>query len=149
MRRRFIVPGLLVLAISAATALLSWANAQQTDTPAVRESVAVFMRPKLDHAQKLLEALALERFDAIAAEAQRLSLLSREAEWQVLQTADYLHFSGEFRRSADAIRDAAQKKNLDAATLGYVTMTIQCVECHKYVRNVRTAGSQPKSEKVR
>ena len=39
-----------------------------------------------------------------------------------------------FRRQANALTKAAQEKNLDAATLAYVRLTMSCVDCHKFVR---------------
>lgn len=98
-----------------------------------------FMRSKLDHSQRVLEGLALEDFDAIAKHGQELSLLSLAASWQVLETMEYQQQSVEFRRAADAITEAAKKKNLDGAALAYVEMTMKCVNCHKYVRRTRMA----------
>jgi hypothetical protein len=99
--------------------------------------VSVFMKAKLTHSQKLIEGLAIEDYDLLAKNAQRLSLLSQESTWKVLQTVDYLRYSNEFRRSTDALREAAEDKNLDGATLAYVQMTMNCVKCHKYVRQIR------------
>lgn len=101
--------------------------------------VSEFMRAKLVHSQKVLEGLATENFDQIAKNAQDLSLLSQAATWQVLQTAEYRDRSTEFRRSADALAEAAKKKNLEGAALAYVDVTMKCVNCHKYVRQVRMA----------
>src|SRR5215213_4692701 len=105
----------------------------------VKNDVRQFMRKKLDHSQKLLEAVAVEDFDAIAKESQQLSLLSQEASWKVLQTEDYVQHSKEFRRAADAITQAASKKNIDGAALAYVYLTMKFVNCHLYVRGVRIA----------
>ncbi|MGC3971676.1 MAG: hypothetical protein QM775_31325 [Pirellulales bacterium] len=33
-----------------------------------------------------------------------------------------------------------EKQNLDGALLAYLTMTMQCVDCHKHVRDVRMAA---------
>jgi len=55
----------------------------------------------------------------------------------VLQTPEYRERSNDFRRSVNAITDAARKKNLEAATLAYVDSTLKCVSCHKYVRQSR------------
>jgi cytochrome c556 len=101
----------------------------------------IFMRSKLEHSQKLLEALAVEDFAGMAKDSQALSLLSLAASWQVLQTPEYAQQSLEFRRSADALTEAARKKNLDGAALAYVQMTMKCVSCHKYVRGVRMAAA--------
>ena len=101
--------------------------------------VAGFMRLKLGHSQKVLEGLVLEDFSMIEKQSQALSLLSQDANWQVLQTPEYLQLSVEFRRSTDALSRAAQEKNLDKATLAYLGMTMKCVSCHEHVRDVRTA----------
>ena len=101
--------------------------------------VAKFMRAKLEHAEKLLEGLTTEDYDLLVKESQALVLLSQSADWQVLQTADYAAESSEFRRAADGLKKAAKEKNLDAAALRYVDLTLKCVHCHKYVRSVRLA----------
>src|SRR5687768_11627901 len=90
------------------------------------ETIEKFMRAKLVHSQKLLEALTVEDYDMMAKNAQEMSLLTLAESWQILQTADYLHESTTFRRSADALTAAAKKKNLDGAALAYVEMTMQC-----------------------
>ena len=102
--------------------------------------VAAFMRLKLAHSQKILEGIALEDFATIEKSAQNLSMLSHEENWQVFQTPEYLRHSEEFRRNVESIRNAAAKKNIDGAALGYVGVTLNCVNCHKYVRDVRMAG---------
>lgn len=101
--------------------------------------VAAFMQLKLNHSQKLLEGIALEDFALIEKHAQALSTLSRDEMWQVYQTPEYLQYSAEFRRSADEVAAAAKKQNVDGAALAYVGMTLQCVHCHKHVRDVRMA----------
>ncbi len=106
-------------------------------------NVREFMRAKLTNSQKVLEGLSLEDFDLIAKNSQAMSLLSQAANWQVLQTPEYLQHSQDFRRAADAVTEAAKKKNLDGAALGYVELTMKCINCHKYVRGVRMAHAKP------
>ena len=120
------------LACSAAVAALVGAAA---DAPPA-DRVAVFMRAKLAHAEHVLEGLAVENYDLIERAAQELSLASLDSNWQVLQTEDYVRQSAEFRRSCDALKKAAQEKNLDGAALAWVDVTLKCVQCHKYVRDV-------------
>ncbi len=98
-----------------------------------------FMQVKLKHSHAILGGLVTEDFDGIAKAAQELSLLSQATTWQVFQTEDYILHSKEFRRSADALRDAAKAKNLDAASLAYLDTTMKCISCHKYVRGVKMA----------
>ncbi len=99
------------------------------------------MHAKLEHSQALLEGLAKEDFKGLAKHSNALSLLSLEADWNVLQTAEYRRLSGDFRRNVKSLSEAAEEKNLDGATLAYVGITMQCVECHKYVRSVRVGQS--------
>jgi hypothetical protein len=61
----------------------------------------------------------------------------------VLQTPEYLQQSQDFRRTADAVTEAAKKKNLDGTALAYVELTMKCINCHKYVRGVRMADAKP------
>lgn len=98
-----------------------------------------FMQVKLKHSQDILAGLVTEDLDKVAKGAQELSLLSQAESWQVYQTEGYLQHSREFRRAADALRDAAKAKNMDAATLAYLDTTMKCMTCHKYVRDVRMA----------
>lgn len=96
---------------------------------------SMFMRAKLVESQKILEALALEDYKTILNSANQLKLLSLDSNWQVLTTEDYVWYSKDFRRAADALAEGAAKKNLDAALLGYIRLTQSCVSCHKHVRS--------------
>jgi cytochrome c556 len=98
------------------------------------DKLAAFMKAKLDHSEKVLEGLAREDYALIAKHSQAISLLCEDELWSVLQTPEYLERSNEFRRSVNAITDAARKKNVDAAAFAYVESTMKCVTCHKYVR---------------
>lgn len=100
---------------------------------------AEFMRQKLDYSKKVLEGLATEDFAAITEGARKLRRLSRAAEWDVPtipNAEEYLHFTTDFQRIADDLIENARTKNLDGATLAYTRLTINCVDCHKYVRLV-------------
>ena len=101
-----------------------------------------FMRLKLENSQKVLEGLAVEDFDMIAKNAQALDLMSKATNWQVLQTEQYVRLSQDFQRTAEAVRNAAKKRNLDGAALGYVELTMQCINCHKYVREERVPNGK-------
>jgi len=141
----------LILGLSLLVTAQDGAKKEQppVKVPPEPNKVSEFMRAKLNHSQLLLEGLTTENFDVIAKQAQELSLLSQAATWQVLQTQEYRDRSTEFRRAADAVTEAARKKNLDAAALAYVDVTMKCVSCHKYVRHVRMArGLRPHETRV-
>jgi cytochrome c556 len=102
-----------------------------------------FMRDKMQEAQKVLEGLALEDFGLIETKARHLSAMSQEAPWQVFENPDYAQHSASFRREADALARAAKNKNIDAATLAYMRLTMNCVDCHKFVRGKLVAQNEP------
>ncbi|HWA98906.1 MAG TPA: hypothetical protein VG713_10460 [Pirellulales bacterium] len=112
--------------------------AAQNGSPRAND-VSAFMQLKLDHSKYVLEGIVLEDYPQIAKHAQSLALLSEDAAWQVFQTPEYLRHSNEFRRAAEGLVAAAKDQNIDAATLAYMDTTIKCVNCHKYVRDVRMA----------
>jgi cytochrome c556 len=100
-----------------------------------QKDVNAFMQLKLEHAQKLLEGVAKEDFAAIKQHAQKLGTLALDENWQVLQTREYRDYSSDFQQIAARISKEADAKNLDGATLGYVQLTLNCVDCHKHVRD--------------
>ena len=93
-----------------------------------------FMRDKLELSQKVLEGVATEDWDLVIAKGNRLSAMTQEADWRVFENPDYDQQSKTFRQQVDLVVKAAKKKDLDAATLAYVRMTMSCVDCHKAVR---------------
>jgi hypothetical protein len=129
---RRIVLGSAAIALSAA----AWAATAVGQRSRAR---AEFMRVKLEYSQKVLEGLTTENYQTIAASAKALKRISQAAEWRVPDipnAADYIAFTNEFQRLADDIDRKANDKNIDGATLAYVQLTMNCVNCHKYVRQV-------------
>jgi hypothetical protein len=100
----------------------------------------MFMRKKLESSQSVLEGLALEDFDLIAKGAKDLKTTSAAAEFMVIKDPIYAEHAEDFRRVIDKMSKAAREKRIDGATLAYMDMTMTCVECHKYVRNVLVAS---------
>ncbi len=98
---------------------------------------------KLGLSQSLLEGLVLEDFDKIGKAAESLSALSQAEQWRISNDALYKQHSAEFLRAAKQLTKGAKDSNLDAASLGFVKLTMSCVECHRYVRNELVADSPP------
>jgi hypothetical protein len=98
------------------------------------------MIDKLQNAQKLLEGIALGKFDRIEKHANELVRISKTAEWLNAHKAPrYELFSSEFQRSAEEIAKKAKEKNMDGVTLAYFDLTKSCVRCHQHIRDVRDA----------
>lgn len=132
--KSFLIPSVLVLGLA-----LTVAVGQTKRNRAAKE----LMREKLELSQKILEGLALEDFDTIATRGRRLSAMTKEADWRLFENPEYDQQSVMFRRQVDALTKAAKDKNLDAATLAYVRMTMNCVDCHKLVRGKLVAEAVP------
>jgi hypothetical protein len=130
------------LTVAAAIALLaglpsvsrlwaSWAGAQE------KRNRSEFMRQKLAFSKNVLEGLSLEQYPTIEKNAKALKLLSQAAEWEVPtipNATDYVALTSEFQRYADDLAKNARQGNIDGATLAYLKLTMNCVQCHKYVR---------------
>lgn len=104
------------------------------------------MQLKLERAKEILEGLALEDFDKIASNARSMKLLSLESGWNVIQTEEYAIQSRDFKRTCDLISEAADEKDMGRAALGYVALTVRCVECHAYMRKHRNQGENNDAE---
>jgi hypothetical protein len=102
-------------------------------------SVAKIMAEKLKASQVLLEGLALGDFAKISRSAEKLVQLTRTEEWMVYKTPRYEVHSNEFRRAAEMILQKSEKKNLDGVAYAYLDLTMTCVRCHQYVREVKDA----------
>jgi hypothetical protein len=123
----------ILAAFALSGALLAVLGASGQDEP--RRTLRNFMRGKLAHSQKVLEGLALEDYASIAKSAKALRELSEDAQWRVSPDVNYLRLSTEFQDLAEELAEKAKAKNLDGATLAYVKLTLNCVECHKLVRD--------------
>jgi hypothetical protein len=137
-RRRFQIAGLAILL--AAVGLWCWRETPSAAAP--NPMVNKLMREKLVHAQSILEGLAVEDFEKIAKGSKALNTLSEEADWLVLPGVEYVRHSSDFQRITNELTVAANNKQLDAATLLYVRLTMNCVDCHKYVRQARRAPAK-------
>jgi hypothetical protein len=133
--KRIVVRGIASgLALVALLVIVMAAAAQQSRD----QKRAEFMRMKLEHSKKILEGLTLENYGTIAKSAKALKRLSEAAEWEaptIPKVPDYLVYTTEFQRITDDLSEKAEAKNIDGATLAYLRLTMNCVNCHKYVRH--------------
>lgn len=57
----------------------------------------------------------------------------------VLKSPEYLRQSAAFVRANQDLRDAAKARDLDAAALDYMALTLTCFQCHKHIKGMRIA----------
>src|SRR5262245_7891671 len=100
-------------------------------------ALSELMQKKLKNAQLVLEGLALGDFAKITRSAETLIQITKTEEWQVVKNPRYEMHTNEFRRAAENLVQKARDKNLDGAAFAYVELTMTCVRCHQFVRDVR------------
>ena len=116
------------------------ADLNENNAPA-NQDLKSFMQLKLDHTKGILAGVATEDFEQIAKDAQALSALSLQSSWNAYTTLEYLDHSADFRRALNVITKAAHEENLDRVALGYVSLTVQCIECHRYLRQKKDGNN--------
>src|SRR4051812_16791790 len=131
----------LFCSLAAALLALSTPLAARAADPAGDVHRAL-MQEKLKEAQSVLGSVATGDFPAMEKSAKHLVELSNVTSWYSRQTAEYDLFLNGFRRDAETLAKPAHDKNLDAASLAFVQLTLDCTSCHKYLRVRPTADLQ-------
>lgn len=111
--------------------------AQEAQPPRPPTSHQLLMRDKLTHANKALEGLSMHDFGMIAEAGKTLGVISRAAAMNANRTEQYVRFSKNFQEQARDLERHAVERNIDAASMDYVRITLTCVQCHNYIRENR------------
>lgn len=144
----------LVLSAVGATAIYVLPGARAQNPPKLQgeekprnrtEELQRFMRRKLDASNRILEGLATEDSRLVKTGAEALSTMCEAEEWRVSKDVMYRQFSNDFQRGTKLLADAAQAGDLDKALVRWMDVTIQCIDCHKFVRDKLIAEPAPKS----
>ena len=116
--------------------VLAWLATSQTEREAKPSNE--IMWKKLDLSHGVLDAIALDDFEALEAYASDLVTMSLAGELNVSGTDTYRQKSREFREAAQALGRAAREREVEAAALAYVDLTLRCLSCH------RALGERPR-----
>ena len=95
------------------------------------------MREKLTHSERVLEAIMTSNYPLLEHESQALADVTKAPAWTVLKTSPYARYSLAFLTAAEDLAEAARTRDSDAAVRRYVSMTLTCYECHRYVKGAR------------
>jgi hypothetical protein len=101
--------------------------------------VATLMREKLVHAQKILEAVVTNNWFELETQSRELKQLTTDPRWTVFKYPEYASHSAAFVRAIEALHTAAAQRDLEKTPHAYVAVTLQCVECHRYLARARVA----------
>jgi hypothetical protein len=100
------------------------------------------MQQKLEHSQSILAAVTTSNWGEMQRQSEALIQVTKDPAWMVMNTPEYVRQSQAFVRAAEDLLDAARRRDLDAAPLAYVSMTLSCVQCHRYVARARIASAR-------
>lgn len=98
------------------------------------------MRQKLVHTQKILETVVTSDWAGLETHARQLERLTNDPGWTVLKYPEYARHSLAFVRTVQALHTAAVERDLEATPKAYIAVTLQCVECHRYIARARIAN---------
>ncbi|MEQ9406359.1 MAG: hypothetical protein RIK87_01480 [Fuerstiella sp.] len=101
-----------------------------------------FMQKKLDASTQILKGLMIEDFKLVEDNADALLNMSREEKWRASNDMMYLQHSTQFRNVVDDLRQKAGKESIDGASLAWVNVTMSCIQCHQWVRNIMLAEQE-------
>ena len=110
------------------------------EVPAQTPATGRLMRVKLAHSQKILEAILTSDFALLENESAALAQATKLSAWSIFYSPEYNRQSGAFVRAVDDLRDAAMGKDLEGAASSYLSLTLTCFQCHRYIKNRRIAA---------
>lgn len=97
------------------------------------------MHEKLEHAQKILAAVVTSDWVSLETQSRELERLTDDPRWVVLKFPEYARHSTAFVKAVQDLHRAAARRDLDETPKAYVAVTLQCVECHRYLARARIA----------
>src|SRR5215212_2943900 len=109
-----------------------------TDSPIKEE-----MRFKLFYAQGILEGIVTENYALMATNTYKMKQFSQRSSWDVRQSPEYRGLTLDFQRALGSLAAAAEKRNVDGATVYYFQLTTSCVTCHKHLRGAQVSSMAP------
>ena len=96
-----------------------------------------FMREKLVHSKEILEGLTRADFSQIKKATAELKAMRESPEWPSMSRpvmTRYSFYTLEFEELLAQLDEKADEKNIEGSTLAYLSLTANCVNCHKELR---------------
>lgn len=101
------------------------------------------MRAKLEHSQKILEAVVTSNWQLLDRESRDMALVVQDPAWSALVMPEYIRHSEAFLRATNDLTEAAKVRDLESASLGFISLTASCVSCHRYLARARIVTTRP------
>ena len=93
-----------------------------------------WMEKKLDYSSAILRGLAMQDFDTIQANAQKMRVLNTMEGFVRSRNKEYRKHVNTFQFVTDELINQSKRKNIDGVTLAFNHLTVSCVRCHQSLR---------------
>lgn len=100
------------------------------------------MQRKLVQSEQLLAALVTSNWAAFDRQGRALRALTDDPGWDVLRLPEFQTYTAAFDRSADAVIQAAGRRDQREALAAYNGLVASCVECHRYLARARITNAK-------
>ena len=133
-------------AVKLGLAILLVAVAGGSSSSAQTARLNKVMRAKLDYSQNILEAVVTSNWQQLDRASRDLARAAQDPAWSVLTAPEFVRHSQTFLRATDDLVEAARLRDLEAASLGFVSLSTSCVSCHRYMTRSRIVSERNVSE---
>lgn len=105
---------------------------------------SIWMKKKLDYSQNILAGVTAEDFDKIADNARAMKGLGKFEAFVRSRNQAYSRQLQIFNEVNDEIIRQADNDNVEGVALAFTQLTINCINCHKALRQHAKAGEEKK-----
>ena len=116
---------------------------QKPDEKTGDKSPSIWMKKKLDYSQNILAGITAEDYDKIADNARTMKGLGKFEAFVRSRNAAYTRQLQAFEDINDEIIRQADNDNVEGVALAFTQLTVNCVNCHKVLRqHVKSGGGK-------
>ncbi|MCA9049650.1 MAG: hypothetical protein KDA89_13030 [Planctomycetaceae bacterium] len=116
-------------------------DAESDDDKEGNRPLSSFMFQKLAYSNRILKGLMTDDLKLVEDNADRLLKMSHEERWRASNDMMYMQHSTQYRNAVDDLRTKATRNSVDGAALAWINVTMSCIQCHEWVRNVILADT--------
>ncbi|MFI5459758.1 MAG: hypothetical protein ACHRXM_30400 [Isosphaerales bacterium] len=131
---------LILVFVGARAAQGPRAQGNPSDDDEKHKVLARVMEKKLRYSHRLMTSLAIEDFARLQDDARELKLIGEATLSKVSPNLDYVKYAMEFSSVTEELGRRARNHDLNGATLSFLRLTMNCVDCHKVVRDKNIFG---------
>lgn len=135
MTKHVLVHGMLAASIAISIAALTMGADE-------KQPASFWMKKKLQYSEKVLEGLAKADYETIAENAKLMNQLDQIEDFVRGRDEEYRHHLKTFDRVTRELAQQANDEDIDGATLAFMELTLNCVNCHKHLRDRKDSGSK-------